>query len=166
MISASDINVLRLIMRAGENYAEIKRLLGNAVWKVEENEPELGYLRVGIPAGKTGDFFTLIIGYRDSERPPYLILTFVCFPDSPNKLAEFDAAFRAAADAIQRVLGKPALSGERQLSSRNWLFAYQRWSLPEGEFTLLQDEFDIQNGMDVTLWVQPAGTPLDETLRI
>jgi hypothetical protein len=37
--------------------------------------------------------------------------------------------------------------------------------LPSGEFTLVQDEFDIQDGMDVTLWMQPVGTPLKETVH-
>ncbi len=166
MISAADIHALRLIIRASENYVEIKRVLSTVDWKIEEDEPDLGYMRVGIPADKAGGYFTLIIGYRDSEHPPYLILTFACFPDSSKSIAEFDEMFLAGVDSIQRVLGNPALSGRRQLSFRDWPYAYQRWSLPEGEFTLVQDEFDIQNGMDVTLWVQPIGTPLEKTLRL
>ena len=62
--------------------------------------------------------------------------------------------------------GAPTASGYRQLSFRMWPYAYQRWSLPEGEFTLVQDEFDIQDGMDVTLWMQPVGTPLEETANL
>ena len=38
-------------------------------------------------------------------------------------------------------------------------------SQPEGEFTLVQDEFDIQDGMDVTLWIHPVGTPLEEIVQ-
>ena len=166
MISAADIHLLRSITCAGENYAEIKRLLSTVTWRIEEDEPELGYMRVGIPADETGGFFTLIVGYRDSERPPYLVLTFACFPDSPKSIAAFDALFKVVANSIQRVLGNPALSGQNQLSFRDWPYAYQRWSLPEGEFTLVQDEFDIQSGMDVTLWIQPVGTPLEETLHL
>lgn len=31
---------------------------------------------------------------------------------------------------------------------------------------IVQDEFDIQDGMDVTLWMQPVGTPLEETVNL
>ena len=41
-----------------------------------------------------------------------------------------------------------------------------RWSLPEGEFTLVQDEFDIQDRMDITLWIQPVGTPIEKTVSL
>ena len=78
----------------------------------------------------------------------------------------FNAAFHSAAQTLTRYFGAPTATGERRLSFRTWPYAYHRWALPEGEFTLVQDEFDIQNGMDVTLWVQPIGTPLEETVNL
>ena len=38
--------------------------------------------------------------------------------------------------------------------------------MPGGEFTLVQDEFDITEGMDVTLWMQPVGTSIEETVQL
>jgi len=106
------------------------------------------------------------IGYRDPDHPPYSLLTFSLFPDSQEHLATFNVAFHSAAETLTRYFGPPTESGDHQLSFRTWPYAYQRWSLPEAEFTLVQDEFDIQDGMDVTLWAQPVGTPIEKTLHL
>ncbi len=121
-------------------------------------------MRVFIPDAKD-EFYRLIIGYRDPDHPPYLLLSFYIFPDSETQIAVFNSAFLFVAAVLTQFIGAPGIEGDRQLSFRTWPYAYQRWSLPEGEFTLVQDEFDIQEGMDVTLWVQPVGTPIDKTLH-
>jgi len=82
------------------------------------------------------------------------------------KIPAFNAAFHSVAGALTQCLGAPGAVGDRRLSFRTWSYAYKRWSLPEGEFTLVQDEFDIQEGPDVTLWIQPVGTPIEKTLRL
>lgn len=165
MISAKDTETIRSIVRAGSDYDAVKRLLGETQWEIEADEVDLGFLRVFIP--DTDDkCYRLIIGYRDPDQPPYCLLTFSLFPDSEEHLAAFNAAFHSAAQALTRYLGVAIASGERRLSFRTWPYAYQRWSLPEGEFTLVQDEFDIQDGMDVTLWMQPVGTPLEKTVTL
>ncbi len=164
MISANDIEILRSIARAGNDYDVIKRLLAGTQWRIEEDQVDLGFLRVFIPDA-VDQFYRLIIGYRDPDRPPYSILTFSLFPDSKEHLAAFDSAFKSVAEALTTCLGTPTVTGKHQLNFRTWPYAYQRWSLPEGEFTLVQDEFDIQDGMDVTLWIQPVGTPIEQTLQ-
>jgi hypothetical protein len=165
MISAKDIERIRSIIRAGSDYVAIKRLLAETEWEIEADEVDLGFLRVFIP-DPVDECYRLIIGYRDPERPPYCLLTFSLSPDSEEHLAAFNAAFHSAAQTLIRHFGEPAASGQRQLSFRTWPYFYQRWSLPDGEFTLVQDEFDIQDGMDVTLWMQPIGTPLEETVTL
>jgi len=164
MISDKDMNTLRAISRAGEDYSTIKRLLAETQWKIDEDDVDLGFLRVFIP--DAADEYRLIIGYRDPHHPPYSLLTFFLFPDSEDYLAAFNTAFHSAAEAIARHLGPPTACGDHRLSFRTWTYAYQRWSLPEGEFTLVQDEFDIQEGLDVTLWAQPVGTPIEKTLNL
>jgi len=166
MISGKDIDTLRSIARAGEDYGEIKRLLAATGWEISEDDSDLGYLRIFIPGAADDECYRLIIGYRDPEHPPYSLLTFSLFPDSEERFAAFNAAFHSVADAITRHLGAPTASGDHRLSFRTWSYAYQRWSMPEGEFTLVQGEFDIQDGMDVTLWIQPVGTSIEETLRL
>jgi hypothetical protein len=164
MISAEEFETLRSIARAGDDYAAIKQLLAGTNWEIEEDDTDLGFLRIFIP-DETDECYRLIIGYRDPERPPYSLLSFYVFPDSEENLAAFNSAFHSVAETIAQYLGAPTVSGEYQPTYRKWSYAHYRWSLPEGEFTLVQDEFDIQDGMDVTLWIQPVGTPLEETLN-
>ncbi len=165
MISAKDIEAIRSIFRAGSDYDAIKRLLAATQWEIEADEADLGFLRVFIPDA-VDECYRLIIGYRDPDRSPYCLLTFSLFPDSEEHLAAFNGAFDSVAQTLTQYLGVPTASGHRQLSFRTWPYSYQRWSLPEGEFTLVQDEFDIQDGMDITLWMQPVGTPIQETANL
>ncbi len=165
MISGKDIDTLRSIARAGDDYGGIKRLIAETQWDIDEDDVDLGFLRIFLP-GADDDCYRLIIGYRDPDHPPYCLLTFSLFPDSEDQIAAFNSAFHSVADVITRHLGAPTASGEHRLSFRTWSYAYQRWSLPEGEYTLVQDEFDIQDGMDVTLWIQPVGTPIEKTLHL
>jgi len=39
------------------------------------------------------------------------------------------------------------------------------WALADATLVLVQDEFDIQFGMDVTLWVQPVGSAVQGPVR-
>src|SRR5262249_44733954 len=133
--------------------------------EIDEDNTDLGFLRIFI-LDAADQYYRLIIGYRDPDHPPYSLLSFYVFPDSEEHLVAFNSAFHSTAEAIARYLGAPTLRGDRRLSFRTWSYAYERWSLPEGEFTLVQDEFDIQEGMDVTLWMQPAGTPIEQTLNL
>src|SRR5215831_14449037 len=165
MISAKDIETIRSIVRAGADYDTIKRVLSQTQWEIEADEVDLGFLRVFI-SDAVDQSYRLIIGYRDPDHAPYSLLTFSLVPDSEEHLATFNAAFDSVAQTLTRFFGVPTASGSRQLSFRTWPYSYRRWSLPEGEFTLVQDEFDVQDGMDVTLWMQPVGTPIEETVNL
>lgn len=46
MLSAEDIEILRSIARAGSDYDAIKRLLAETQWEIEEDEVDLGFLRI------------------------------------------------------------------------------------------------------------------------
>ncbi|PWU20039.1 MAG: hypothetical protein C5B50_04930 [Verrucomicrobia bacterium] len=165
MISAKDINILRSIARAGEDYDTIKRLISETGWEIDEDETTLGFLRIYIP-DMVDKYYRLIVGYRDPDRPPYSLLSFYIFPGSEEQIPGFNTAFQQTAKILAGRFGPPALTGDHRLSFRTWSYMYQRWSLPEGEFTLIQDEFDIQEGLDITLWVQPVGTPIEETAHL
>ena len=166
MISGKYIDTLRSVPRSGYDYDAVKRLLSETDWRISEDETDLGYLRIGIPADRLGGFYTLIVCYRDPDHGPHCLLTFACFADSESQVPPFNALFLSAAEDVAQHLGEPNVEGERRFSFRAWPYAYRRWSLPEAEYTLVQDEFDIQSGMDVTLWIQPVGTAIRETLRL
>lgn len=161
MLSAEDFDTVRSIARAGSDYGEIKRLLATTNWEMDADDTDLGFLRFFIP-DETDKFYRLIISYRDLDHPPYSLITFHISPDSEEHLPAFNAAFHATAEAISQFLDAPTISGERRPSYRSWSYAWCRWSFRENEFTLVQGEFDIQDGMDVTLWIQPPGTPIDQ----
>src|SRR5215510_1718722 len=110
MISAEEFDTLRSIARAGQDYAAIKELLAATQWKVDEDNTDLGFLRVFLH--DLDNYYRLIIGYRDPERPAYSLLTFGCFPDSEEHLEAFNSAFHSAAEAIAQYLGAPTASGE------------------------------------------------------
>jgi len=165
MISARDITTLRSIARAGGDYATIKQLLSGTSWKIDEDEVDLGFLRIFIPDA-ADECYRLIIGYRDPDHPPYLLLSFSVFPAAGEQLAAFNAAFQSVTATLTQSFGPPNVSGDHRLSFRTWSYAYHRWSLPEGEFTLVQAEFDIMEGLDVTLWIHPVGTPIEKALHI
>jgi hypothetical protein len=55
------------------------------------------------------------------------------------------------------VLGPPSSFGEYTYPHREgWPYSYSWWSLADATIVLVQDEFDIQFGMDISLWVLPA----------
>jgi hypothetical protein len=166
MISAKDIDVLRAIARASGHYDEIKRQLASVEWRILEDNVALGYLCALVPDSSDNEGYRLMIGCQDPEHPPYCLLSFFLFADSEERIAAFNSAFHSVADTIEQTLGAPTSTGEHRLSFRPWSYAYNRWSLPEGEFTLVQDEFDIQDGLDITLWIQPVGTPINKTLHL
>src|SRR3974390_2194084 len=159
MISSKYIDTIRSIAQAGDNYDEIKRLLAPTGWEITEDERRLGYLKLFIPDA-TDKCYRLIICYRDPQRPPYSIFSFFIFEDKAEKIAAFNAAFQSTADFLAKHFGTPGAVGNRQPSHRPWSYSYKRWSLPEGEYTLVQSEFDITEGLDITLWIQPVGTPI------
>lgn len=164
MISSKDIDIFRSIVRAGDDYEAIKRLLTGTQWTIDEDKVSLGFLRILVP-DSSDESYRLIVGYRDPDHPPYCLLTFYLFPDAEDQLTAFNSAFDTVSKTLTQSLGVPTLKGDYQHSFRTWPYFYQRWSLPEAEFTLVQAEFDILDGMDVTLWAQPVGTPIEQTLN-
>jgi hypothetical protein len=166
MISAEDFDTLRSIARARQDHAAIKELLGPTQWIIDEDNTEHGYIYVLVPDETVKVYQHLMLGYDNPDRPPYSSLTVAIFPAKSEHLEEFNAAFHSAAETISQYVGAPTTGGERKLSFRTWTYAYYRWSLPEGEFALVQDEFDVQVGMDITLRIELVGTPINETLSL
>jgi hypothetical protein len=77
---------------------------------------------------------------------------------SPGDRAPFDAAYRCLADVALETLGPAARTGRYEYAHRpGWPYSYCLWRLDEAQVILLQDEHDIQFGMDVSLWLFPPG---------
>jgi hypothetical protein len=157
--SDDDVAVLRAIARAGFSYEQTKTLGAAAGWKLVDDEFELGYVAFEMRLGSGNDASSrFAVEVRECGRPPRAFVPLFYFDDYDVRREPFDRAYRSLSEQLLRIVGSPSLSGEYSYAHRkNWLYSYNWWSLPDATLVLVQDEFDIQFGMDVSLWVLPAG---------
>lgn len=157
---AGVLAAIREIAREGFSYRRTKELGQTAGWKLDDDELDLGYVAFEVQIAKD-DSRRLSVQVSESGRPPraFLPLYYIDDEECEANRKPFDQALRSLSEQLESVLGLPSVSGEYGYSHReNWLYSYVGWSLADATFVLAQDEFDIQFGMDVTLWVLPAGT--------
>ena len=94
----------------------------------------------------------------ESRRPPRAFVPLFYFQEYDARREPFDQAYRSLSEQLVRVLGSSTSSGEYGYPHRkSWSYSYNWWSLSDATLVLVQDEFDIQFGMDVTVWVLPMG---------
>jgi hypothetical protein len=157
-LSYDALVVLRAISRAGFSYQSTKELCQTAGWKLVDDERDLGYLafHIGMTPGQIFPF-RLAVEVSESSRPPRAFVPLSYFEDYDVEREPFDRAYWSLREQLARVLGPPSSSGEYTYSHRKgWRYDYSWWSLTDATFVLVQDEFDIQFGMDISLWVLPA----------
>jgi hypothetical protein len=161
--SSNVVAVLRTISRAGFAYAQTKELAEAAGWKLIDDELDLGYVRFDVQLVPGRDVRRpLAVEVCESGRPPRAFVPLFYFEEHEVRREPFDKAHRSLSEQLTRVLGPPSLSGEYCYQHREeWIYLYSWWSLADAEFVLVQDEFDIQFGMDVSLWVLPAGAAVE-----
>jgi hypothetical protein len=157
------IVVLRAIARAGFGYQSTKALGEAAGWKLVDDELDLGYVAFEMPLGMDGGYASrLAVEVVESGRRPRAFVPLLYFEDYKNQRQPFDEAFRSLSEQLSGILGPPSFCGGYDYRHRkNWSYAYSWWSFSDATLVLVQDEFDIQFGMDVTLWVLPAGAPVE-----
>jgi hypothetical protein len=157
-LSEDALAVLRAISQAGFSYQRTKELCLAAKWKLVDDKLDLGYVafRMGMAPGQ--DFpARLAVEVAESGCAPRASVPLFYFEDYDTERVPFDLAFRSLSEQLACVLGQPSSVGEYTYPHRaGWLYSYCWWSLPDATLALLQDEFDIQFGMDITLWVFPA----------
>jgi hypothetical protein len=159
--------VLRAIARAGFAYGAAKELCGAAGWRLLDDEPELGYARYNIPLPSFAGVGLLTIQFAESGSPPWAFVPLDYFEEYDDTREPFDRAYLSLAEQLARFLGTPSRSGEYSYPHRpGWSYSFTGWRLLDATVVLVQDEMDIQFGMDVTLWVQPAGTAVEAPVQI
>jgi hypothetical protein len=164
--SEAAVAVLRAISHTGFAYAPTKALCGDAGWRLVDDEPDLGYVRYDmLLAADSDEQRPLSVLIAESNSPPWAIVPLFYFEEYDEGREPFDRAFRTLAEQLAGFLGV-ARSGEYSYPHRGgWSYSFAGWSLADATLVLVQDEFDIQFGMDVTLWVQPAGTSIRAPVR-
>lgn len=166
--SEAAIEVMRAISLAGFTYSQTNAICDAAAWQLETNEPGLGYVQYRMPLSDAPEAWRLFSVYiAGGEKPPFAFLPLYCFEDYDNTREPFDQAFRSLSQHLVGILGVESRSSVYTYSHRaTWPYSFTGWSLPDATVLIVQDEFDIQFGMDVTLWVLPAGTAVDAPIRI
>jgi hypothetical protein len=100
----------------------------------------------------------LAVELRETSRQPRAFVALFCLEECDTQREPFDDAYRSLAERIATIVGPPTSVGEYRYPHReDWPYSYSWWSLEDAALVLVQDEFDIQFGMDVTLWVLHAG---------
>jgi hypothetical protein len=165
--SEAAVTVLRAISRVGFAYAPTKALCGAAGWRLVDDEPDLGYVRYDLLlAAGSNERRPLSVLVAESNSPPWAFVPLFYFEEYDESREPFDRAFRSLAEQLAAFLGAAAQSGEYSYPHRAaWSYSFVGWSLSDATLVLVQDEFDIQFGMDVTLSVQPAGTTVVAPVR-
>ena len=154
--SQAEIEVMRSIARAGFDYQDSKRLCSAAGWRLVEDEPELGFLQYQPVFSGKGRLFSVC--FRGSPQCPFAFTALCNFEDYSADRTPFDQAFARVADHLKSLLKEPSQIGSYYYSHRpKWSYAFSWWSLDDASLALVQDEYDIQFGMDVSVWILPAG---------
>jgi hypothetical protein len=159
--SRDQFDVLRAIADAGFDYSATKRLCSGAGWEVVEDEPDLGFVQYFLWIGPGPDNRRLLnVGTPELDGPPHIYLPLYYFPEeeggdpAEHDRKPFDEAYRRMAESTGVLLGQAERDGTFEYSHRSgWPYSFRAWRVPEAQIFLLQDEHDIQFGMDVSLWL-------------
>jgi hypothetical protein len=160
--SRDQFEVLRGIAGAGFDYSATKRLCSGSGWQLVEDEPEIGFVQYFLWVGEGLDNRRLLsVGTPELDGPPHIYLPLYYFPEqeeggdpAAHDRLPFDDAYRRLAEDIGVILGLAERDGSYEYSHRSgWPYSYCAWRVPEAQIFLVQDEHDIQFGMDVSLWL-------------
>jgi hypothetical protein len=166
--SESAVAVLRAISRAGFAYAPTKALCRGTGWELVDDEPDLGFVRFDMLLAPGSDAPRLLsVMVAESRGRPIAFVPLFFFEEYDDTREPFDRAFLALFEQLAGLLGGAPESGVYSYPHRaGWSYSFAGWALPDATFVLVQDEYDIQFGMEVTLWVQPAGTAVGAAVRV
>jgi hypothetical protein len=158
-ISREGLRAVLSIARTGFGYDTTTKLAAARSWELTEGGSDLGYVRLNIEILRGEEPRSLVVEFGKDDGPHFGFLPLYRFEDLEKENPESGAAFASASRDLEAILGAPSDSGEYGCSHRTWRYSYCWWSLRDAELVLVQDEFDIQDGFDITLWILPAGTP-------
>jgi hypothetical protein len=165
--SENAVAVLRAISRAGFEYAATKALCEDADWRLVDDEPDLGYVRYNITlAASSPTRRPLSVLIAERNQSPWAFVPLFYFEEYDQSRASFDQAFQTLEEQLTGFLGAATRSGEYSYPHRvGWPYSFAGWSLVDATLLLVQDEYDIQFGMDITLWVQARGTAIQAPVK-
>jgi hypothetical protein len=159
--SETELDTMRAISAAGFGYEGTKEICARAGWEPWVDEPDIGFIQYQVDLGGQKGNQRLFSVCLAEESGPFAFVPLYYFDDYRGDPAEhdrspFDLAYREVLAALAS-LSEPYQAGSYQLDHReNWPYSYSWWKCEDASLVLLQDEYDIQFGMDVSLWIFPA----------
>jgi hypothetical protein len=166
--SDSLITLLRDISHANFRYASTKDLCDKAGYRLEYDEPDLGFVRCIIPLPICSDaqaYMSVQIAEKNKTASAFIPLFY--FEEYEKSRVQFDDAFCTLKSMLASLVGPASMSGKYSYPHRSdWYYSFTGWELPDITLVLVQDEFDIQFGMDITLWAQPARSAVTVPIKV
>lgn len=168
MPSNEAIAVLLAISRSGFDYALTKAICNAAGWGLVDDELDLGYIRFAmhVENGLESSSRLLSVWVAENGHTPWAFVPLFYFEEYEQEREPFDDAFRSLSAQLTGLLGEASRVGTYGYPHRvGWSYYFAGWALADATLLLVQDELDIQFGMDVTLWVQPSGTMIEAPVK-
>jgi hypothetical protein len=142
------------------SFDDVKRRCLELGWTISEESPENAVLRVLLD-----DALSVLIAALDrrQEFGPILYLP-LFYSDDPydailareaHERLGFDAAFAVASETATSCLGAPTAAGRWGYPGRSQDYSYSAWRGQRGVLFLVQDDFDIIFGSEISVWLAP-----------
>lgn len=160
--SETDLDVLRSVARCGFDRAETVRVCTAAGWVLLYESPDAKVLQYRAEFGADDRAERVVTIHREDDMmAPAASVPLQLFRLNPAPdRRRLDRAFEAVADGLRELVGRPHRAGEyAPRHPTAWPFRYAWWRLVDAAVVLVQNQFDPDSDLDVSLWVFP---PLDE----
>jgi hypothetical protein len=159
--SRSPCDVLRAIAGAGFGYSATKQLCAGAGWQLVADDPDIGLVQCSLWVGSGLENQRLLsVGTPEIDGAPHLYLPLYYFPEDEGVVPResdrkpFDDAYQRLSDGLSLMLGETGQDQTYEYPHRpGWPYSLRTWRVPEAQIILLQDEHDIQFGMDISMWL-------------
>ncbi len=163
----SIITLLCDISHAGFAYDSTKAICEQVGYTLDYDEPELGFVRYTVPMQICIDPQTFLsVQIAEKNNPASAFLPLFYFEEYEESREQYDLEFRTLMAKLVYILDSESVAGKYSYPHRlDWQYFYAGWTLPDYTLVLVQDEFDIQFGMDITLWCLPAGNEVSVPIR-
>jgi len=143
------------------SFDDVKRRVLQLGWRITEEVPRDFVLRVLIDDAVSELVASLD---RKEEFGPTLYLPLFYTEDTYDGISEkkmrerpaFDVAFAMANEAATERLRPPTAAGRYGYPGQSTDYSYSAWRGERGVLFLVQDDFDIQFGSEITAWLAPA----------
>ena len=165
--SEDAVKVLRTLSHTGFAYAPSKAVCEAAGWGLVDDEFDLGYIRYAMRLETDSDQRRLLsVRIAEAGKPPWAFVPLFYFEEYEKSREPFDCAFHTLTEHLAGFVGTASRMGSYSYPHRaGWMYSFAGWVLSDATLVLVQDELDIQFGMDVTLWVQPTGTMIEAPVQ-